>query len=95
MPAASIAIVEQGDPPVWPDVDRAKLEHVTGPLAFAVLAEGMSSGLPSVAIRVDLEDGRTVVAETSLALLAGVVIAARARFPVAFAGGPLEVRDDG
>jgi hypothetical protein len=95
MPSASLTIVEPGSSPVWPDVDRATLEHVTGPLAFAVLAEGMSSGLPSVAIRVDLEDGRTVVAETSLALFTSVVVAARSRFPVAFAGGPLEVRDDG
>jgi hypothetical protein len=88
MPTADIHIVRRGDPPPWEDVENPS--HYGGPIGFAVLEGGMASGLPSVAVRLPLPDGSTMIAETSLQLLAGVVIAARAAFPDAFSGGPLD-----
>jgi len=46
-----------------------KIIHLTGPFTIAALEGGMEpSGMPSVAIRIDLPDGRTVIQETSLKL---------------------------
>lgn len=46
-----------------------KVIHLTGPFVVAALEGGMKgSGAPSVAIRIDLPDGRTVIQETSLKL---------------------------
>lgn len=71
MPALHIIL----DEPSWPDLaGRDDVIHVTSDLSVAGLAGGMSSGKASVAFRLDLPDGRPVVAETSLALL---VFAAR------------------
>ena len=42
--------------------------HLTGRFTIAALEKGMKSGAPSVAIRIDLPDGRTVIQETSLKL---------------------------
>lgn len=61
----------------WPDLAdmAARLEdgrviHLRGEgLEMARLPGGMSSGNSSVTIRVNLPDGRVVLAETSLALL--------------------------
>ncbi len=52
----------------WPDLDLTTVLHgeITG---MAALAGGMESGKPSVTIRIHLDDGRPVLAETSLALL--------------------------
>lgn len=62
------------------DVAREKLVHVTAPLKVGALAGGMASGAPSIAIAVPLPDGRTVVAETSLALFLSAADAFRARY---------------
>jgi hypothetical protein len=55
----------------WPDMAQAirsgQVIHVQD-LEVAGLAAGMTSGKPSVAIRIDLPDGRIVFAETSLRL---------------------------
>lgn len=58
--------------PAWPDLaDKTdKIIHVTSPLGLAYLEAGMESGARSVMLRVDLPDGRVVLAETSFALLA-------------------------
>ena len=46
-----------------------KVIHLTGTFIVAALEHGMKpSGDPSVAIRIDLLDGRTVIQETSLKL---------------------------
>ena len=46
-----------------------KVIHLTGPFIVAALESGMKpSGAPSLAIRIDLPDGRTVIQETSLKL---------------------------
>ena len=55
--------------PAWPDLaDKAVI--VLGadapPIQIASLAHGTASGAPSIMLRLDLPDGRTVVAEMTL-----------------------------
>jgi hypothetical protein len=52
------------------------------PIGVAAIEGGMLSGATSVMFRIDLPDGRVVLAETSLALLEMAVQAMRARYPV-------------
>lgn len=62
----------------WPDL--AGKPVIDGRLAgVACLADGMASGNPSVGLRVELPDGQTVIAQTSLRLflIAGRAIAER------------------
>lgn len=80
MPSMRI-VLEGGD--AWPDlaakVRAGMVDHVKGHMEVAALAFGMTSGRPSVAFRIDLPNGRTVIAETSLELFvaAGKAFAAR------------------
>jgi hypothetical protein len=58
----------------WPELlaegEAGRIIHIRDPdLGIALLKGGMRSGLPSVMFRVPLPDGRTVMFETSLALL--------------------------
>lgn len=66
----------------WPDLE-AKPDRVHWQHGFSMcgLTAGMESGRPSVAIRIDLPDGRVVVAECSLGLLEMAVRALRAAHP--------------
>ena len=80
MPALHMILRE----PAWPELaNRAEGEviHVTDDLQVTALAGGMESGATSVAIRIDLPDGRTVIAETSLALWIAAGRGMAARFP--------------
>ncbi|RPI99132.1 MAG: hypothetical protein EHM36_16475 [Deltaproteobacteria bacterium] len=52
----------------WPDLQGKKIIRATR-IQVAALQGGMKTGAPSVAFRIDLEDGQTVIAETSLKLL--------------------------
>jgi hypothetical protein len=95
MPSIDTVIVRKGDAPPWSDVGSDRFGPVFHPdpeqsWKVAVLEEGMGSGLPSVALRFDLPDGTTMIAETSLAIWSSVTIMARGAFPEAFAGGPLD-----
>lgn len=65
MPQLSIHVA--GDH-CWPDIDLTTVLHgeLTG---IAALPGGMASGKVSVTLRLTLDDGQTVLAETSLALL--------------------------
>lgn len=70
--------------PAWPDLaGRRELDviHVTTPIEVTGLPGGMDSGATSVAFRIDLPDGRVVIAETSLALLVATVAGIRAKWP--------------
>lgn len=76
-----------GPEPHWPELLKYKLvtpgdahrkvkvlyhlQDDAPPIQVARLPGGMVSGKSSVAIRIDLPDGRVVVAETSLALFLG------------------------
>ena len=75
---------------VWPDL-ADKLDSVihlsndAPPLQIATLPDGMTSGKPSMALRIDLPDGRTVVIETSVRLFLVAAHAIEARYPDALA----------
>ncbi len=56
-----------------------KIVHVTEGIQIALLQTGMQSGKASVALRINLPDGRVVIVETSLALLSVTVGAFRAK----------------
>lgn len=71
----------------WPDLDPAKIIHLANdapPMHVAVLDMGMDSGRPSVALRIDLPDGKTVVAETSARLFVSAALAIKAKYPGLF-----------
>ena len=80
MPALDIILHGDG---CWPDLKEHpdRVIHIAGDahIAMAALPGGMTSGKTSVAIRIDLPDGRVVVAETSLALLGTAVDMFRAQ----------------
>lgn len=67
----------------WPDLKGEKAEKLIwlndGSMSVALLKGGMQSGNHSVAVRLDLPDGRVVVAETSLALFTSAADAMRTR----------------
>ena len=72
--------------PHWPDLaERPEsvihLGNGAPAIQVASLPGGMDSGRTSVALRLDLPDGRTVVAETSLRLLLTVARALASRYP--------------
>lgn len=56
--------------PAWPDLGEEfiHLGNSASAIGITCLSRGMSSGAPSVALRLDLPDGRVVIAETSLKL---------------------------
>ncbi len=71
----------------WPDLDGKEIVHLANdapPMQVAVLDMGMTSGRPSVAVRLDLPDGRTVVAETSARLFCSAARAIMAKYPGLF-----------
>jgi hypothetical protein len=87
-----IHLILDGDN-AWPELaapDSGVVHLPDAPWGLAAIEGGMASGLPSLALRLDLSDGRVVVAETSLAAWVAATVALRARFPGSFAGTPLE-----
>lgn len=78
MPAMHIILQE----PAWPELSApdAKVHHTNKPIGVTALAGGMQSGKPSVALRIDLDDGAVVIAETSLALFLTAADALKARY---------------
>lgn len=83
----ALRVILEGDG-CWPDlVDKQAAGKLTWPHAsdpaqieIAALRSGLHSGRPSVAIRIDLPDGRVVVAETSLRLFLQAAAALRGRY---------------
>ena len=73
-----LKIILEGDG-IWRDLKNKEIIHITEGIQIAILKEGMKSGASSISIRIDLPDGRTVIAETSLKLF----INAAAAFEVA------------
>ena len=80
-----IKVILEGDN-CWPDLaDKFKDDKVTwlkdgDVLSIAALSKGMTSGKPSVSIRIDLPDGKIVVVETSMRLFLGAAEAFRAKY---------------
>lgn len=70
MPVLKVILEE----PTWPDLaeKRDQLSWLNSnddpPIQIGALERGTVGGRPSVAIRIDLPDGRIVVAETTLRL---------------------------
>jgi len=61
------------------DIDPEKIVHTLNDITVTALDHGMESGKASIAFLITLDDGRVVVAETSLALfqMAAKMFAAR------------------
>jgi hypothetical protein len=71
----------------WPDLRDKEIIHIANdapPIQVAALNGGLASGRPSVAIRIDLPDGRTVVAETTARLFCSAARAIQAKYPDLF-----------
>jgi hypothetical protein len=64
----------------WPDLAGRMVHHIKGSMAVAALKGGMESGAPSVAIRVDINENESVVAETSLALFLSAADVLKAKY---------------
>lgn len=78
------------DPPIWPELeDKEILDHMgpnAPPIQVCVLERGMTSGAPSVTIRIDLADGRTLMTETSARLFCSASRMILAKYPNLFLG---------
>ena len=70
----------------WPELRDHHVIEPAKPIEVAVLEMGMSSGRPSVAIRIDLPDGQVVVAQTSARLFCAAGRAIAAKYPGLFEG---------
>lgn len=66
------------------ELEKALLVPANSPIHVALLDGGMASGRPSVAIRLDLPDGKSVVAQTSARLFVTAARAIMARHPDLF-----------
>ena len=90
MPSIDLRLTGNG--PAWPDLaakeQAGKLIHVTQAIGISGIPNGMQSGAPSVAIRLDLQDGRVVLVETSLKLFLMAANGLRARFGDPLSGDP-------
>ena len=82
-----VIVMKLGKEPIWPDlaerIERGEVYYLSKdapPIQIGALQGGMTSGKPSVAIRIDLPDGKVVVAETSWALFDAAHSALRGRF---------------
>jgi hypothetical protein len=64
----------------WPDLLEKRVIAVEGIMKIAGLAGGLTSGKPSVTIRLDLDDGTAVLAQTSLGLFLQVADSLKARY---------------
>lgn len=84
-----LVVILEGDN-AWPDLrDKEKVVHLgngTPPIQVGVLDAGMTSGRPSIGIRVDLPDGTTVVAETSARLFCMAARLIMNKFPDLYEG---------
>lgn len=71
----------------WPELKDKDIIHLANdapPISVAMLDGGLASGRPSIAIRIDLPDGRTVVAETTARLFCTAARAIMGRYPDLF-----------
>ena len=75
----ALTILMEGDG-MLKDIPEEKIVHVVQPITVAALDQGMTSGKPSVAIAIPLEDGRIVLAETSMRLFLAAARAFRTRY---------------
>ena len=79
-----IKVILEGDN-CWTDLaEKIQDGKVTwlrgGNISIAALSKGTTSGRPSISIRIDLPDGKVVIAETSLRLFLGAAEAFKAKY---------------
>lgn len=79
-----IKVILEGDG-CWPDLAEKEKEgkfiHLPDPqMQIAALSKGMTSGKPSISIRFELPDGKTVMAETSMRLFIAAAEAFKAKY---------------
>lgn len=82
----AMTIILDGDA-AFEDLQGRDVIHLADgapPIQVAVLDGGLASGRPSVALRIDLPDGRAVVAETTARLFVTAARAIVARYPDLF-----------
>ena len=80
----SISVNLNGDA-AWTVLAEREIIHLRdGSIEVAVLEGGLASGRPSVAIRFDLPDGKTVITETTARLFVGAGRMIAARYPDLF-----------
>lgn len=79
MPSLDINLNGDG---AWPELKDASPERVfwTQTAKLCVLEGGMVSGRPSVALRIDLPDGRVAIYQTSVGQFLMAAAALRGRF---------------
>lgn len=70
----------------WDDLKEENIVFAKNGMQVLVIERGMSSGKPSVAIRLDLPDGKSVVAETSARLFCSAGRMVAAKYPDLFEG---------
>ena len=74
----AMTILLEGDG-LYEGVDRSRLREDIAGVTVAGIRNGMTSGKPAVTLRIDLADGTTVLARTSLALLLSAADGLRSR----------------
>lgn len=78
---SSLLFLGTNDPSPYPDLTKV-IE--TQRVDIVVIEDGMSSGRPAVALKIDLPDGQTVIAQTSARLFCTHAKAIMARYPELF-----------
>lgn len=87
MPTLTLKFEADG---LWPDLagkaDKGKLIHLANEavITIAVLDGGTTKGQPSIAMRFELPDGRTLLAETTARLFVTAGQAIAGRYPHLF-----------
>jgi hypothetical protein len=87
-----VQILRSDDPQPWDLASDAKLllPDPEMPWDLVIAETGMNSGAPSIALRMDLPEGHTLIAQTSLGAWLMATAAFRGAFPEAFVGTPFE-----
>lgn len=80
MPILSVFLDGDGGLTDWVDRDKIHLGNNAPPIRILALSGGMTSGRPSIAIGIELPDGRVVVAETGMRLFLAAAKAFEARY---------------
>lgn len=77
-------IFTDGKEAVYPDLTEDQIIHTKGKIEVVCIDDGMGSGRPSVALRVDLPDGLVLISETSARLFCTAARAIMAKYPELF-----------
>lgn len=92
MPTMRVQILRRDDAVPWNVASDASLllPDPETPWELVIAETGTNSGAPSIALRMDLPEGHTLIAQTSLGAWLMATAAFRGAFPEAFVGTPFE-----